>query len=69
MEQCSEIDPHYAEAVEAAYARIHKKVAEFRKLRESFFFFKAKPDVGTSRIEVVATDRFGRKYEGQIVLK
>ncbi|MCI2083125.1 MAG: calcineurin-like phosphoesterase family protein [Bacteroidales bacterium] len=69
MEQCSEKDPHYSSQVNAAYAKDNKPVAAYRRPRESFFFFKAKPEESASLVEVIATDRFGRKYEDHMVIK
>lgn len=69
MDQCLAVDPNYSEQVGAAYSKMHRDVAPFRQPRESFFFFRARPDAGASEIKVTAVDRFGRKYEKSIVLQ
>lgn len=46
-----------------------RKLAKSQHPRISDFYFKARPSASAQTIEVVATDRFGRRYSERITLE
>lgn len=61
-------DPDYAAHLDSLKTA-GQKIAKSQSLRISDFFFKARPSASAQVVEVVATDRFGRRYSERIALK
>ena len=61
-------DPDYAAHLDSLKTA-GQKIAKSQSLRISDFFFKARPSASAQVVEVVATDRFGRRYSERIVLE
>ena len=61
-------DPDYAAYLDSLKTA-GQKIAKSQYLRTSDFFFKARPSASAQVVDVVATDRFGRRYTQRIDLK
>ena len=54
-------DPDYAARLDSLRAA-GTKLSKVQRLRPTNFYFTARPSASAHEIEVVATDRFGRRY-------
>ncbi len=68
MQRISLADPDYAEYLERLKAD-GRKLASPQKSRLAPFYFTARPSASAEVIEVVATDRFGRRYSQKLYPK
>lgn len=73
MEQFKSIDPKYQTSMQELVKEGQVSQSDFEKgnylkPRTTFFFFAAVPDKDAKEIKVVATDRFGKKYNDTILL-
>lgn len=60
-------DPDYTAHIDSLKAA-GKKIAKVQHPRPTNFYFTARPSASAREIEVVATDRFGRRYAERIAL-
>ena len=68
MQRIQIIDPDYAAHLDSL-KNAGRKLAKSQHPRISDFYFKARPSASAQTIEVVATDRFGRRYSERITLE
>lgn len=67
MQRTQIVDPDYAARLDSLKAA-GQKLARSQSPRVSDFYFTARPSATAREIEVVATDRFGRRYSERIAL-
>ena len=67
MQRIQIADPDYAAHLDSLKTA-GRKLAKSQHSRVSDFYFKACPSASAQTIEVVATDRFGRRYSERITL-
>lgn len=60
-------DPDYTAHLDSLKAA-GKKLAKPQRPRTTNFYFTARPSASAREIEIVATDRFGRRYSERIPL-
>ena len=68
MQRIQIVDPDYAAHLDSL-KNAGRKLAKSQHPRISDFYFKARPSASAQTIEVVATDRFGRRYSERITLE
>jgi len=68
MEQFSSYDPDYSRYLQEQRDEGKPEVGDYKKPVKSFFYFSARPDAAAKNVKVVATDRFSKTYEQEIVL-
>ena len=68
MQRIQIVDPDYAAHLDSL-KNARRKLAKSQHPRISDFYFKARPSASAQTIEVVATDRFGRRYSERITLE
>jgi calcineurin-like phosphoesterase len=68
MQRTQLADPDYTTHIDSLKAT-GQKLAGPQKPRPTNFYFTARPSASAQQIEIVATDRFGRRYSESITLK
>lgn len=68
MQRTQTVDPDYAARLDSLKSA-GQKLARSQYPRVSDFFFTARPSASAREVEVVATDRFGRRYSERITLE
>lgn len=68
MQRTTLADPDYIAHIDSLKAA-GKKLSKIQNPRSTNFYFTARPSAAAQEIEVVATDRFGRRYSERITLE
>ena len=67
MQRTTLDDPDYTAHIDSLKAA-GRKISKVQRPRPTNFYFTARPSASAREVEVVATDRFGRRYSERIAL-